>query len=139
MEHISVRMLHYGIILPLLYRLVICSNVSETILSSQDPLSVEESIANENIWNFTEQFVRKDESKLSSNNTTALSGKNAEDKLWNVDQLLEVWNPIVISRIWTNETYRDAGISLSCSEDLTHYMMGVSRKTNWALKSKCNF
>ncbi|KMQ93732.1 nose resistant to fluoxetine protein 6, partial [Lasius niger] len=130
-------MLHYGIILylPLLYRLVICSNVSETILSSQDPLSVEESIANENIWkNFTEQFVRKDESKLSSNNTTALSGKNAEDKLWGVDQLLEVWNPIVISRIWTNETYRDAGISLSCGEDLTHYMMGVSRKTNWALK-----
>lgn len=143
MEHIFVRMLHYGIILylALLHRVVICSNVTETILSSQDQLSVEESIANENIWeNFTEQFIRdKDESNLSSNNTTAPSDRNAENELWDGDQFLEVWNPIVISRIWKNETYRDANISLSCGEDLTRYMMGVSRKNNWALKSKCNF
>lgn len=140
MEHISVRMLYYGIILylPLLHQLVICSNVTETILSSQDQLLIEESIANENIWeNFAEQFD-KDEFKLSSNNTTAPSDRNAENKLWHGDQFLEIWNPIVISRIWKNETYRDAGISLSCGEDITRYMMGVSRKTNWALKSKCN-
>ncbi|KAM0733159.1 Nose resistant to fluoxetine protein 6 [Formica fusca] len=138
MEHIFVRILHYGIILylALLHRVVICSNVTETILSSQDQLSVEESIANENIWeNFTEQFIRdKDESNLSSNNTTAPSDRNGENELWDGDQFLEVWNPIVISRIWKNETYRDANISLSCGEDLTRYMMGVSRKNNWALK-----
>ncbi|XP_029676018.1 nose resistant to fluoxetine protein 6-like [Formica exsecta] len=131
-------MLHYGIILylALLHRVVICSNVTETILSSQDQLWVEESIANENIWeNFTEQFIRdKDESNFSSNNTTAPSDRNTENELWDGDQFLEVWNPIVISRIWKNETYRDANISLSCGEDLTRYMMGVSRKNNWALK-----
>lgn len=145
MEHIFVRMLYYGVLLYLLllHRLVISSNASETILSLQDVLSVEESIVNENsimkIWkNFTGQFDHdKDESKLL-NRTIAPSDKNFEDELWDIDQLLEIWNPIIVSRIWKNETYRDAGISLSCGKDLTHYMMGVSRKTNWALKSKCN-
>ncbi|KAL6448100.1 hypothetical protein ACFW04_000259 [Cataglyphis niger] len=131
-------MLHHRIVLYLLllYQFVICSNVTETILSSQDQLSIEKSIANENIWeNFTEQFVRdKDEFKLSSNNATAPNGRNNEKKLWDGDQFLEIWNPVVISRIWNNETYRDADISLSCGEDITRYMMGVSKKTTWALK-----
>lgn len=140
MEHIFVIMLYYGIILYflLLQRLVICSNVTETISSSQDPLSIEEPIANE--MSFTEQFVRgKNEFKFSSNNTIESSDKNIEDELWDVDQFLQIWNPIVISRVWKNETYRDAGISLSCGKDLTRYMMGISRKTNWALKSKYIF
>lgn len=133
-------MLYYGIILYflLLQRLIICSNVTKTISSSQDPLSIEESIANGK--SFTEQFVHgKNEFKFSSSNTIESNDRNIENGLWNADQLLQIWNPIVISRIWKNETYRDAGISLSCNKDLTHYMMGISRKTNWALKSKCNF
>ncbi|XP_029164426.1 nose resistant to fluoxetine protein 6-like [Nylanderia fulva] len=143
MEHIFVKMLYYGILLYLLllHRLVTSSNVSETILKPlplQDLESVEESIVYENsimkIWqNFTKQFTQdKDESKLSSINTT--SDKNVKNEFWDVDQLLEIWNPITTSRTWKNETYRDAGISLPCNEDLTHYMMGISRKANWALK-----
>ncbi|XP_011269783.2 uncharacterized protein LOC105259497 [Camponotus floridanus] len=126
-------MLYCGIILYflLLQRLITCSNVTETISSSQDPLSIEESIAKGK--SFRERFVQsKNEFKFSSNNTIEPSDKNIE--LWNADQFLQIWNPIVISRIWKNETYRDAGISLPCGKDLTHYMMGISRKTNWALK-----
>lgn len=131
-------MLYYGIILYflLLQRLITCSNVTKTISSSQDPLSIEESIVNGK--SFREQFVHsKNEFKFSSNNTIEPSDRNIE--LWNADQFLQIWNPIVISRIWKNETYRDAGISLPCDKDLTRYMMGISRKTNWALKSKYNF
>ena len=136
-------MLQYGFLLclSLFHRSVVCTNVSEAALLSQDSLSVEESIVNANIWgNFTEsrQFVRdEDESKFSANDTIVPSDKEDEgDQFWDVNQFLEVWNPIVISRIWKNETYRDAGVSLSCGQDLTRYMTAVSRKTNWALKSK---
>ncbi|XP_025264388.1 O-acyltransferase like protein-like [Camponotus floridanus] len=123
-------MLYYGIILYflLLQQLITCSNVTEPISSSQDPL-IEES----NGKSFREQFVQsKNEFKFSSNNTIEPSNRNIE--LWNADQFLQIWNPIVISRIWKNETCRDADISLPCGKDLTRYMMGILRKTNWALK-----
>lgn len=60
-----------------------------------------------------------------------------DESRWDLDRVLRVWNPIAVSRIWRNETYRDAGVSLPCGEDLTRYLTGVSRKANWALRSKC--
>jgi len=113
--------------------------VNKILASSlQESLTTDDSVTNANAWkNFTELFV-DDGFKFPKNTTFLNDNKNADDEVWDLDRFLEIWNPIAVSRIWNNETYRNAKISLSCSEDLTRYMMGVSERRIWAQKSKHN-
>jgi len=125
----------------LVHQSIICSNVNKILASSsQESLTTDVSIINANAWkNFTELFVDdKNGFKFFPKNTTFLNNNKNEtdDEVWDLDRFLEIWNPIAVSRIWNNETYRN--ISLSCSEDLTRYMMGVSERRIWAQKSKHN-
>lgn len=126
----------------LLHRLGTCSYANEIAQSSLDHLALEEPIINADIRRtVTERLVRvEDESRYLSGRDTALNdSESTDDELWNLDRFLKLWDPIAVSRIWTNDTYRDAGVSLSCGQDLTRYMTGVSGQTNWALRSKCDF
>ncbi|RLU27089.1 hypothetical protein DMN91_000888 [Ooceraea biroi] len=130
-------MLQYRFILfvSLLHQSVICSNVNKITPFSQGSLMIDDSVTNVNAWrNFTELFVGDKTGFKFPKNTSLNDTKNADDELWDLDQLLEIWNPIAVSRIWNNETYRNARISLSCGEDLTRYMMGISKRRNWAQK-----
>lgn len=136
-------MLQYKVILflSLLHQLVICSNVNKIAQSSEESSATDEnSVINANAWrNFTELF-RSDQNEFKfPNDTTFLNNiKSADDGPWDLDRVLDIWNPITVSRFWNNETYRDAKISLLCGEDLVHYMMGVSKRRIWAQKSKHN-
>lgn len=125
--------------LSLLHRFSMCLCVNEVVLTSQNLPAPEDTVVNANVQkNFTEQFIRvKNESESSSRSASAYnSTEKADGEHWDFDQALKIWDPIVVSRIWKNDTYRDAGISLFCDEDLTRYLMGLSERANWALRSK---
>ncbi|XP_025155567.1 nose resistant to fluoxetine protein 6 isoform X2 [Harpegnathos saltator] len=122
--------------LSLLHRFSICLHVNSIALSSQDLPALEDFVTANVQKNFTEQFIRVEtRPEFPSRSTSALnSTEEANNEHWSLDRVLKIWDPIAISRIWQNETYQDAGISLSCGEDFTRYMTGVSRNTIWALK-----
>lgn len=121
--------------LSLLHRFSICLHVNQDALPSQD--LQEDSVANAQ-KNITKQFIHvEDGTEFPSSSTNALNDiEKADDEQWYLDRDLKIWDPIAVSRVWKNGTYQDAGVSLSCGEDLTRYMTGVSRRASWALRSK---
>ncbi|XP_014482727.1 PREDICTED: uncharacterized protein LOC106748576, partial [Dinoponera quadriceps] len=123
--------------LSLLHRFSICLHVNEVALSLQNLPASKDFTVDVNIRkNFTEQFISvEDKSEFPLRSTNVLNGtEKTVDEHWDLDRVLKIWDPIAVSRFWKNETYRDAGVSLSCDEDLTRYMTGVSKRANWALR-----
>jgi len=134
-------MLQHRLILfvSLLHQSVICSNVNKILASSsQESLTADDLATNTDVRkNFTE-LSADDENEFKFPKKTFLNDIDADDEVWDLDRFLGIWNPIAVSRIWNNETYRNAKISLSCNEDLTRYMIGVTERRIWAQKSKHN-
>lgn len=137
----SVRMSRYRsvLLLALLHQSsLIRANVSKVApLSTPDDSLPVASDANTR-RNLTELFVGDTENGFSGDTSPSSDIENADDQRhWDLDRLLVIWNPIAVSRVWTNETYRDARVSMPCGQDLTRYMTGISRGELWAQKGEC--
>lgn len=52
------------------------------------------------------------------------------------DDLVDVWDPLKVARIWRNDARGSTNISANCQRDFTDYMTAVSSGDRWALKSK---
>lgn len=67
-----------------------------------------------------------DQKKMIRSNTSVLH--------W--DDLINVWNPYTMARLWNRDTHKLLNISTNCDRDFTNYMLGFSTEEPWALKSK---
>lgn len=121
--------------LSLLHRFSICLRVNEVAPALQD--LPEDSVIHANVQkNFTEHFAGIEDGSESRSTGVSNGTEKTDDEHWDLDRSLKIWDPIAVSSIWRNGTYLDAGVSLSCGEDLTRYMTGVSKRETWALRSK---
>lgn len=115
----------------LLTCIVLCSGTNRTLqFKIEDSLKVNESAIGANDENFTKTSII--EPNKDSFQSANLSATYAID----LDEMLEIWNPNNVLKIWDSRLHKNLNISDNCDLDISKYLTGVSKGENWALKSE---
>lgn len=113
----------------LLTCIVLCSGTNRTLqFKIEDSLKVNESAIGANDENFTKTSII--EPNKDSFQSANLSATYAID----LDEMLEIWNPNNVLKIWDSRLHKNLNISDNCDLDISKYLTGVSKGENWALK-----
>ena len=55
-----------------------------------------------------------------------------------LDQLVDLWNPMSMIPEWKIRNFKDLKISWKCQQDMSWFLQGLAEGKPWAVKSKLN-